>query len=673
MPAPQILVVEDESIAALALRQTLSGFGYEVAVACGGGEEVLQHIAQRPPDLVLMDIDLRGPIDGIETAARIPPTLMVPVVYLSGFTDACVLRRARATRPYGYIVKPASERDLNATIEMALERAATDRALRDSERKLRLALETAELGLWELDSETGHILYRDHVGWTSEARPHLLADRFRDFLATVHSEDQDKVTEAFDLVSSDGRSCEIEFRRVGADGRLRWYRVVGKAVHAHNDRRRRIVGVSRNVTRAKLAAEELQASDRNYRELISTIDGIIWEVDRQRRAFTYVSDSVERVLGYSAAEWLADPMFWEKHIHRDDLAEAAAHCRSAAQNGRSYDSTYRMIAKDGQTVWIHEAVSALGKKGDESILRGVMVDITKLKKVEAELQRDERELRRLLKERETAMAEAIAANQAKSSFLAVMSHELRTPLNAILGFAELMRAEVSGPLENPAYRGYIEDIHRAGTLLLGVISSILDLSRIESGKLDLKMERLCLRDIWSHIGSTVQRQAAAKGIELKFAEPKTHSWFLGDRNAVAQILVNLIANAIKFTASGGCVAIGQETSDDGRVILFVRDNGRGIPADKVKEVLKPFVQISDAHVRDVGGVGLGLAICKSLALAMSGRLHISSKIGKGTKVKVSLPRFDEAGGAASRRVSAHGQEGLLPRGRARRKETHPGD
>jgi PAS domain S-box-containing protein len=639
------MIVEDERITALALSNTLSRLGYEIAGAHSSGEAALRHIAERPPDLVLMDIHLEGAIDGIETAARIPPSLMIPVVYLSAFADGPVLQRARATKPYGYVVKPASERELNAAIEMALERGATDRALRDSEQRLRLALETAELGLWEMDAATEHILYRDHLGWTSESRPRMLADRFRDFLATVCKDDQDKVMEAFDLVSNDGRSCEIEFRRNSPDGRQRWYRVVGKAVHAHNDRRRRIIGVSRDITRAKLAAEELQESDRNYRDLIATINGIIWEIDRERNVLTYVSESVERVLGYSAAEWLADPVFWERHIHRDDLAAASARHHGAAQSDRSYESTYRMIAKDGQTVWIHEAVSALGRKGNRSILRGVMVDITNLKKVETELQDNERELRQLLKEREQAMARAVAANLAKSSFLATMSHELRTPLNAILGFSDLMREEVGGPLGNPTYRDYIEDIHQAGSLLLGIINSILDLSRIESGKLELKMERLCIKDIWSRIGSTMHGQAATRGIELKFLDPATHNWFHADRNALSQILVNLVANAIKFTPSGGLVEVGEDVTDNGHVVVFVRDNGRGIPADKLKDVQKPFVQISDSYARDVGGVGLGLAICKSLAQAMSGRLRIFSKLGKGTKVQVSLLRLADADGA----------------------------
>ncbi len=329
------MVVEDERITALSLCRTLSRLGYDVTAAHVSGEAALEHIAERPPDLVLMDIHLEGLLDGIETTARIPPNLMLPVVYLSAFADDATLQRARATKPYGYVVKPATEQDLNAAIQMALERRATDLALRESELRLRLALETAELGMWELDSETEHILYKDHAGWSSDARPRLLAERFREFLSTVETEDRGKVMAAFDRVSNSNEPCEIEFRRTSPENGQRWYRVVGKAVHLPNDRRRRIVGVSRDVTSAKLAAAERWESEQNYRELISNINGIIWEVDRERNVLTYVSDSVQRVLGYSAAEWLADALFWEKHIHPDDLAQAMVRYHMAPESGRS--------------------------------------------------------------------------------------------------------------------------------------------------------------------------------------------------------------------------------------------------------------------------------------------------------------------------------------------------
>src|SRR5262249_54988474 len=156
-----------------------------------------RHIAQEAPDLVLMDVQIEGPIDGVETARRIPAELMVPVVYLTAHADDHLLQRARFTKPYGYVIKPVNCRDLHATLQMALERRATDLALKESQQRLQMALAASELGAWEIEHEGGHILYRDHMGWSQDSAPRILAERFRDLLATVHEEDRSAVQAAF--------------------------------------------------------------------------------------------------------------------------------------------------------------------------------------------------------------------------------------------------------------------------------------------------------------------------------------------------------------------------------------------------------------------------------------------------------------------------------------------
>jgi signal transduction histidine kinase len=267
-----------------------------------------------------------------------------------------------------------------------------------------------------------------------------------------------------------------------------------------------------------------------------------------------------------------------------------------------------------------------------------------------EAQKADEELRRLLKDRELAVARAEAANLAKSSFLAVMSHELRTPLNAILGFSELMVREIMGPIGNEAYRQYAADIHASGDLLLKIVNSLLDISRIESGKYDFNIGSMSFDEAWAPIARTLAANAGARGIQLRTQNPMPDIRVTADLNAVSQILINLVSNAIKFTPSGGLIEIGVESEEAKRAggsangihppaaAIFVRDTGRGIPFDKLTEVLKPFVQVSDSHTRDTGGVGLGLAICNSLATAMSGRIEIESELGKGTTVRVFLPR-----------------------------------
>jgi signal transduction histidine kinase len=219
-----------------------------------------------------------------------------------------------------------------------------------------------------------------------------------------------------------------------------------------------------------------------------------------------------------------------------------------------------------------------------------------------------------------------------------MSHELRTPLNAIIGFSELMNREIHGPIGNDAYREYVSDIHRSGSLLLAIVNSILDLSRIDSGKHDLRIASLCLKEVWQSVASILSTTVAKKGIALTLPDPMPACRFSADANALSQILLNLVSNAVKFTQVGGRIDIGLEDIDDGQIALSVRDNGRGIPPDRLADVMKPFVQVSEPYARDTGGVGLGLAICKSLADAMSSHISLDSQLGQGTTARVILPR-----------------------------------
>ena len=765
MNAPRVMVVEDERIVALNLCRTLNRLGYNASTIVSTGADALRTISEEKPDVILMDIHIEGDIDGIETAARIPSDLMLPVIYLTAYSEDATLDRARQTKPYGYLVKPFSERELHATITMALQRRNSDVAVRESEERLRLALAAAELGSWEIEPDTGRIYCKDYAGWLSDTEPRLIAESFRDFLPMVHEADRDLVNEAFQVVTTRAELCEVEFRRADETGNLRWYRVIGRTFASDTERRRRLLGVVRDITNLKQAEEEQRQSEQNYRELISTINGIVWEADIHRDVLTYVSDSAERVLGYSAAEWMSVPMFWEHHLHPDDRAQAIAQYQLSTAAGQSYESTYRMIDSKGGVVWLHEVVSTISKRGHAALVRGVMVDITSLKQAELEVessskrlvesekrlatildtaavgivtvddhmriisfnreaehifgytaetmvgttldrlvpipsiyrhqahmrafmkngaasremgdwreiqgltadgrtiplsaiisrvevagkitmtaiirdmteaQKAEDELRRLLADRELAVERAEEANRAKSSFLAIMSHELRTPLNAIIGFSELMTRELMGPIGNKTYREYISDIHQSGQLLLDHVNGILDLSRIESGKHDLYIDRLTLADAWMPIASTLMATATTKGVELCLLEPLDSPFFAADQKSLSQILVNLVSNSVKFTPTGGRVEIGSMVGDAGAAV-FVRDTGRGIPADRLTDVLKPFVQVSDALVRDTGGVGLGLAICKSLAEAMSGRIEIASEIGRGTTVNVFLP------------------------------------
>jgi two-component system, cell cycle sensor histidine kinase PleC len=243
-------------------------------------------------------------------------------------------------------------------------------------------------------------------------------------------------------------------------------------------------------------------------------------------------------------------------------------------------------------------------------------------------------------ERDRAEAEKIkaeAANKAKSTFLATMSHELRTPLNAIMGFSEILKREMFGPLSVPAYKDYAGDIHHSGTYLLDLINDILDLSRIEAGRREIQEEPFdilaCVISARALLSGKAKEKSIAVNVEITPTLPK----LLGDLRGVNQIVINLLTNAIKFTPSGGKVVISAARNASGGMVMSVKDNGPGIPAHEVQSVLTSFSRGSLATKEAVDGAGLGLSIVKGLMDLHGGEVSILSELGKGTEVLVTFP------------------------------------
>lgn len=238
---------------------------------------------------------------------------------------------------------------------------------------------------------------------------------------------------------------------------------------------------------------------------------------------------------------------------------------------------------------------------------------------------------------EAARQRAEAASIAKSRFLATMSHELRTPLNAILGFSEIVKSEMLGPIQIPAYRGYAEDIHQSGQHLLSLIDEILDLSRIEAGRYDLNEEQLSLGEVAHECHHLLALKAEQKDVRIiEEFEPDVPD-VLADRRAIRQIWINLISNAIKFTPAGGKIRLRIRRGTYAGVEFSVADNGPGIPEEEIPAVLSAFGQGSSAHHGKQEGVGLGLPIVQGLVLLHEGVLDIRSREGRGTEIVTSLP------------------------------------
>jgi two-component system cell cycle sensor histidine kinase PleC len=296
------------------------------------------------------------------------------------------------------------------------------------------------------------------------------------------------------------------------------------------------------------------------------------------------------------------------------------------------------FAMERETIGVALAVMAISAQAYFLIL-GHRLYWTTLEglRMRAEQDRLIRELGEAKAASDEARRRAEAANLAKSRFLATMSHELRTPLNAILGFSEVMKAEILGPMGNATYTEYAADIHNSGQHLLNLINEILDLSRIEAGRFELKEETVNLGFTVEDCTRLVALRAKTKGVTIKeqFEEGMPTLW--ADERAVRQITLNLLSNAIKFTPPGGIVAVKCGWTAGGGQYLSVRDTGPGIPEDEIPIVLSSFGQGSNALKTAEQGAGLGLPIVRGLVDLHGGTFSFKSKLRVGTEVIVTFP------------------------------------
>lgn len=375
---------------------------------------------------------------------------------------------------------------------------------------------------------------------------------------------------------------------------------------------------------------EVELHRRRVEDIVSHVPGVVWEAwgkpDAVNQRIDFVSNHVEKMLGYSKEEWLSTPNFWLTIVHPDDKERAAAEAAAIFSSGKGGASRFRWVHKDGHEIWVEGQSIVVCDESGPVGMRGVTMDITAA--VEAEIERAE-----LLERESHARQQAEEASRLKEEFLATVSHELRTPLNAVVGWSRLLN---SGQLDAEGARHAVEVIERNAASQRQIIEDLLDVSRIVAGKLRISTQPVDLLLIIHAAIDAVQPAAEAKEIKVSTHVADPDAIVRADSERLQQVFWNLLANAVKFTPAGGTVDVYLERNGS-LAEIRIEDSGPGVPSEFLPRIFERFSQADGSSTRKHGGLGLGLAIVRHLVELHGGTVSAANRESGGAVLSVKLP------------------------------------
>ncbi len=383
------------------------------------------------------------------------------------------------------------------------------------------------------------------------------------------------------------------------------------------------VGIVSDITEQKQREFDLVMAERGLSEVLESMhegfalfdeqDRLIMWNKKYENMFPLILDIIKYGVRFEDLVRAAA----ERGQNSEALEDREAWVQERLRMFRSADADYESRFTDGR--WL------LARKyhGNSGRTLAIFLDITELKQREAELRE--------------AKLQAETANRIKSEFLANMSHELRTPLNAIIGFSDILIKEQAGPIGTPVYREYAKDVNSSGHQLLGIIEDLIDLSRLETGQVDLRETEMNLGALLDLCRRAFEDKAASAGVSLDIESEANTIEIWVDQVRLRQVIHNLMSNAIKFTPSGGSVRLSGRVADSGEIVIDVADTGIGMTPHELEIAVEPFRQAQSCLTRTKGGSGIGLTLCNSMIKLHGGSLEIESRKGEGTKATLRLP------------------------------------
>ena len=529
-----------------------------------------------------------------------------------------------------------------ATLNDITESVRVVEELRESQRAYRDLFENAPIGIYRT-TPAGRVVL------ANPTLLHMLGYQSMEELLAVDLEGEGVHSNYDRTVFKDRLERFGEVRDLHAS----WKRHDGRIIHVHEnakamrDEGGQILfyeGTVEDVTSRIETERELRSSREEYRHLVESATDIMYSCD-PNGILTYINPTVRKVIGYTEEELIGKDFLStvDPEYHPAATAFYKAQFESRAPN-TYYE--FPVIARNGARVWLGQNVQTLIEDDWVIGFQGVARDISDRKKMEEQLAQ--------------ARDSAVESARVKSEFLANVSHEIRTPMNGVIGMADLLASSAM----TPEQRDYAQTIRHSAESLLGIVDDILDLSKIEAGKLVIHEMEFDLDDLVDQITDVFAERAIAKGLRFRsIIYPDVHRQIRGDAPRIRQVLVNLIGNAIKFTASGDVtLSVMQDADSPQSVTLWflVNDTGIGISATDQERLFTPFVQVDGTTTRKFGGTGLGLAISKQLAILLGGRIGVASVAGEGSTFWFTAPvAKDHQQPAAPKRAALVGLRALL--------------
>jgi two-component system, cell cycle sensor histidine kinase PleC len=545
---------------------------------------------------------------------------------------------------------------LGAAFHWQASRASeADRTLAMATDRLDAALDRGRCGLWDWDVARGQIFWSKSMHEMLGLPPRGSFLSYGELADRLHPDDAPLDVMVERLLAQGHGAIDCEFRMRHADASWVWLRARAELTPAPGEDAPHLVGIAIDITDQKLAHRANQEAELRLKDAIENISEafVLWDTENR---LVMCNSKYQQFHNLPPHMCVPGTAYEEvAKLAKEPVVRQRVPLAQGEGEGQTFevqlgDSRWLQInerrTKDGGFVSVGTDITPL-KLHEERLLlseRELMNTVRDLQKSRMTLEQQSQRLADLAEKYSREKTRAEAANRSKSEFLANMSHELRTPLNAIIGFSEVMEQQIFGKLGSAKYNEYASDIHRSGQYLLDVISDILDMSKIEAGRVALEIQKVNLAAVVEDALRIISPRAAEGKVQI-VRRLTANVTAEADGRAIKQVLINILANAVKFTPEGGKVTVSLLEKAQS-ISIIIADTGIGIPKRDMHKLGRPFEQVENQFTKTKSGSGLGLAISKSLIELHDGQVLIDSVEGKGTTVSVKLPKRAKAQAAA---------------------------